>query len=78
MLRHPFTPAARLLWDSIPVAAQEDILKNVWCGDCRSSRQIVDFTCVCEGGDLRMQGFCSECGHVVVRVVETSETPPSS
>jgi hypothetical protein len=78
MTRHPFTPAAKLLWGSIPVAAQEDILNNVWCGDCRSSRQIVDFTGVCKDGDVRLQGFCSECGHIVVRIVETSEAQPPS
>jgi len=76
MTRNPFTPAAQRLWDAIPPAAQKDLLANVWCGNCRSSQHIADFTAVAEEGDIRLQGFCDQCGRVVVRIIETSEAPP--
>jgi len=75
MTRHPFTRAAKLLWDTLPAAGQERVLNNAWCGHCRSSRRILDFTGVAENGDIRLHGFCAECGHVVVRIIETSESP---
>jgi len=78
MTRHPFTPAAKLLWDAIPTAGQERVLANVWCSNCRSSRRILDFTGVADDGDIRLQGFCAECGHVVVRIIEASEAPSRS
>lgn len=73
--RHPFTPAARPLWDGIPPAAQERILDNVRCGHCRASRRIANFIGVAQKGNLRLQGFCSACGCVVARVIETGEAP---
>ena len=76
MKRHPFTPAAQPLWDGVPAEAQARLLDNVWCGQCRSARRILDFTGVTERGNLRLQGFCAECGHVVVRLIEVSELPP--
>jgi hypothetical protein len=70
MTRHPFTPAAKRLWDGIPRAAQERILDHIWCGNCLTSRRISDFTGVTEDSNIRLQGFCTECGHVVVRIIE--------
>ena len=73
--RHHFTPAAQKLWDRVPSAAQERILECVFCGQCRTSRRITDYTGVADGrGDIHLHGFCTECGHVIVRVVETSQT----
>ena len=71
-----FTPAAQRLWDAIPVEAKHSILDNVWCAHCRTSRRMRDYTGAVERGDIHLQGLCVECGHVVARIVETSEMPP--
>ncbi len=76
MTRHPFTPAAKPLWDTVPPDAQEHILKHVWCGHCLSGQRILDFTGVEDAGDIILRGFCQECGHVIVRLIETSQAPP--
>ena len=39
-----FTTRAALLWATIPQEAREQILANVFCGNCRDSVQIVKFT----------------------------------
>jgi len=78
MTRHPFSPAAQPLWDSISTTGQERILDNVWCGHCGSARRIIDFAGVSEDGDIRLQGFCATCGHAIVRIIETSEAPTRS
>ncbi len=75
MKRRQFTFAAQSLWAAIPPAARERILEHVFCTQCGTSRRIVDYTGTAEHGDIHLRGFCVQCGHVVVRVVETSETP---
>ncbi len=73
-MRHHFTPPADKLWKQIPAPAQEAILAAVWCGHCGDARPVLDHTGVTtDEGDIRLQGFCANCGHVVVRIVETSE-----
>jgi Domain of unknown function (DUF5679) len=67
---------AELLWSTIPAWAKDKILKNVFCVQCRTSVEIVDYTKKERRGDLILKGRCGVCGHEVVRVVETSETPP--
>ena len=70
-----FTPAAKRLWDGIPPKAQELLLNNVWCVQCRTMVLMSDFIGDVQCGDLRLQGICSVCGHKVVRIIETSEAP---
>lgn len=75
--RHPFPPSAIRLWESVSESTRELILAQVWCGHCRGPRPIVDFTGIPdENGDLILRGFCAECGHVIVRVVETGDAFP--
>ncbi|MGE9293360.1 MAG: hypothetical protein ACQKBW_07085, partial [Puniceicoccales bacterium] len=71
--RHHFTPRAQAVWDEIPTEGQEAILDNVWCGDCRDATRIEDYTGTWDDGEIRLQGFCSVCGHVCVRIVERAE-----
>lgn len=72
--RHHFTPRAQAVWDQIPQEAQARILNAVWCGHCRDSSSIVDYTGTWEKpGDIRLQGFCAHCGHVVIHILEESE-----
>ena len=68
-----FTPAAELLWKTIPQEARGRILANVFCVKCRDSVTIVNFTGEVDKGDLVLTGSCAKCGHEVVRVGETSE-----
>ena len=76
-VRHPFAPSAQPLWASVSPEAKVRILDSVWCGHCGGSRRIEDYTGLAdERGDLILRGFCAECGHVVVRILETSETLP--
>ncbi len=74
-LRHRFAPSAEPLWAAIPREAQERILDNVWCGHCQEVRRIEEFTGTKELGGLILRGFCAECGHVVVRVLEKTAEP---
>lgn len=70
--RFPFPPRAQALWDTVPEEVRDDILAKVWCGHCRDSRRIEDFTAIPEEhNDLILRGFCATCGHVVVRLLET-------
>lgn len=71
-----FTLEAELLWGTVPKEAQGRILANVWCGNCRDSVEIVDFTARVKKGDVVLRGHCRVCGSSVCRVVETSEAPP--
>ena len=73
-LRHHFTPRAQVEWDKIPAEAHERILNAVWCGNCRTSVRVIDYTGTWEeSGEIRLQGFCATCGHVVVRIIEKAE-----
>jgi hypothetical protein len=69
---------AEILWSTIPPGAKEKILKNVFCLQCHTSVEIVDYTKKERQGDLILKGWCGVCGHEVVRVVETSEASPSN
>lgn len=68
-----FTPRAAVLWSTIPQEARERILAAVFCVKCRTSVQITQFTGEEKNGDVFLKGACANCGHEVVRVVETSE-----
>lgn len=68
-----FTPRAAVLWGTIPKEARERILANVFCGQCRDAVTITKFTGEERNGDVYLKGSCANCGHEVVRVVETSE-----
>jgi hypothetical protein len=72
-----FTPQAAVLWGTIPHAAQERILANVFCGKCGGSTQIMNFSGEERDGDLYLKGGCAKCGHEVARLVETSEADKS-
>lgn len=68
-----FTAKAAVRWGTIPKAARARILANVFCVKCRDSVLIKNFSGEEEKGDLILKGLCGQCGHEVVRVVETSE-----
>jgi hypothetical protein len=72
-----FTLRAAVLWGTIPKEAREQILKNVFCVECRGSVEIIKFTGEERDGDLVLKGSCAKCGQAVARVVETSEVDSS-
>jgi hypothetical protein len=47
-----FTPQAAVLWSTIPHAAKERILANVFCRKCGGSVQITNFSGEEREGDL--------------------------
>ena len=66
-----FTDPAAKLWANIPAETRKLLLSNVWCGKCRHSVTIRNFTGAVKAGDLLLVGECSECRSDVARVVET-------
>ena len=72
-----FTLPAAVLWATIPKEARERILANVFCVKCRGAVVITNYTGEEENGDVILKGSCANCGHEVVRVVETSERDSS-
>jgi len=65
-----FTGPAAKLWATVPAHAKKLLLSNVWCVHCHHEVTITDFTGTVAGGDLVLQGSCSECRGDVARVIE--------
>lgn len=74
MSKPQFSPRAAVLWSAIPDDARKRIVKNVFCVKCGTWVEIVKFTATERDGDIILKGQCADCGHEVIRVVETSET----
>lgn len=64
------TRHAAKLWAKVPAHAKKLLLSNVWCVQCRHEVTITDFAGTVVGGDLVLQGSCSECRGDVARVME--------
>jgi len=69
-MKLPFTPAAQLLWDTIPQHFREQVLHNVWCPHCSDMTTLADFTGEVHGRSLVLFGKCIRCGGKVARVLE--------
>ena len=65
-----FTGPAATLWANVPDHAKKLLLANVWCVHCRHEVTITDFAGTVVGGDMVLQGLCSECRGDVARVIE--------
>ncbi len=65
-----FTPQAKALWDRIPKEYWEKILSNVYCGHCRDSVTITNYTGAVKGGNLLLVGLCAVCRTDVARWIE--------
>lgn len=68
-----FTVDAAVLWTTVPKEARERILANVFCTRCCGAATMVKYQGKEKDGDIVLTGKCAQCGHKVVRVVETSE-----
>ena len=67
-----FTPPAAKRWAAIPADTRKALLSNVWCGRCRHSVTIKNFTGVVKAQDLLLVGKCAECNDDVARLIEMS------
>jgi hypothetical protein len=65
-----FTGPAAKLWATVPTHVKKLLLSNVWCGNCSHEVTITDFAGTVVGGDVLLQGLCSECRGEVARVIE--------
>jgi len=68
-----WTPSARKRWEQIPERIRKDILKNVWCPQCRIMVTLHLREGHMSGRSLVLKGTCDRCGNEVVRVVEPDE-----
>jgi len=68
-----FDLKAEILWQTLPARVRSGLLNNVWCGHCRTSVSLVDYTGKAVGGDLVLTGRCGVCGGRVARHVEIFE-----
>ena len=50
-----FTPQAAILWSAISKENQQRVLKNVFCGKCRTSVEMVQFTGKVEQGKIILE-----------------------
>lgn len=58
------------IWMDLPADTRRKILSNVWCPECRIAVTICDYSTDFDGGVVVLRGFCSTCGHKIVRVLE--------
>jgi hypothetical protein len=68
-----FSPPAAAFWDNIDMSQRSQILTHVFCGKCRGSVEIVDYSGSMMRGDLLLKGKCAKCGHDIARFVEGCE-----
>ena len=65
-----FTPPGHRHWLELGTSSQMKILNNVWCGECRKTVTIVNFSGCIERGDLVLEGQCMLCNAPVARLIE--------
>jgi len=69
-MANEFSKEALKLWMDLPADIRNKILSNVFCGQCRGTVTICDFSVEVVRPDIVLRGFCATCGHKVARVVE--------
>ena len=67
-----FTAPAAKLWADISSDKRKLLLGNVYCGQCKGSTIITNFSGVVRSGDLLLVGKCAACHEDVARVIETN------
>lgn len=65
-----FTRPAAKLWAKVPAHVKKLLLSNVWCVQCPHGVTITNLIGAVKGGDLVLEGSCSECRGDVARVIE--------
>jgi RecJ-like exonuclease len=61
---------AEKIWRAIQKSHQQSILNSVWCGQCRGSTTIMDYSAQMAGNSLVLIGKCQVCGKEVRRLVD--------
>ena len=61
---------AQEFWMTLDCDLREAILNSVWCGSCKTSVTICDYSVTVVKELLVLKGFCSICGHKASRTVE--------
>jgi len=64
------------IWMELSVDARSKILSNVWCAGCRAGVTMCDYSVEFNGGVVVLRGFCTTCGHKVVRALEGCHKKP--
>jgi len=64
------TTEPRNVMQKIPKDIRQKLEQNVWCGNCRSAVQIVEYKVDINKLGLILTGQCKNCGHQAVRVIE--------
>lgn len=67
------TPPAKKRWEQIPEQVRRDILKNVWCSQCRTTVAMQLREGGMSGRSLVLRGTCKKCGSETARLVEPVE-----
>ena len=65
-----FTPSAKKLWMAIPLNIRNQLLENVYCGECRGVTTITNYSGSVKSGTLILSGKCKACGAEVARVID--------
>ncbi|MCM3719506.1 hypothetical protein [Fictibacillus phosphorivorans] len=58
-------------WLSIPKETRSQIKNNVYCTNCNDAVAIENFTVEDDKLGIVMKGKCQQCGHEVIRLIET-------
>jgi len=59
-------------WLKLPKDIRLKLEHNVWCGNCSSAVQIVDYKVDSHKLGITLTGKCKICGNEVARVVENN------
>ncbi|WP_070120931.1 hypothetical protein [Bacillus marinisedimentorum] len=57
-------------WMAIPKDVRNELLNNVWCGNCSGETSIVGFIIEDSEMGIVLKGKCKTCGRDVARVVD--------
>ncbi|ANX10699.1 hypothetical protein ABE41_001560 [Fictibacillus arsenicus] len=58
-------------WLSIPKEIRSQLIKNVFCTNCRDVVAIESFTIEDDKLGIVLNGKCQQCGHEVARFIES-------
>jgi len=65
-----FTPSAKKIWMTIPLNIRNQLLANVYCGECGGRTTIINYSGSVKSGTVILSGQCKTCGADVARVID--------
>ncbi len=57
-------------WRKMPEYAKKGVVETSWCSKCMKGVTIENYTLSFHKPNLLLEGFCSECGKEIIRLVE--------